>query len=293
MIFHQGFNNAVSKNCRPVRYRKLMRLMVEGIREDFEESDLAVGVIGFCAGGSRQVEPYFEEVDMDGAAYVREAQRLGIADLKDPERAAFLPAYDVQVPGLHPGKKTEHGVRAARWAMNRIYGSKMYWETASLVSAEVKGDEMILTFDRPVMSDDMSSIPTGFSIAGEDGKYYMAHARYRAKADQKSWTEANRYEATTIYVWSPLVAKPVGVRYGWANSPMANLKVNGKPSCPLPSFRTDSWHWPESGDPAVSAVGKTEQRGRAEEAARRCAKRRMEEAERGVEILERVQKLGR
>ena len=74
---------------------------------------------------------------------------------------------------------------------------------------------------------------------------------------------------------------------------MANLKVEGKPSCPLPSFRTDKWDWPESEDPAVSAVGKLESRARDEEAAQRCAKRRMEEAKCGVEILERVQKLGR
>ena len=42
-----------------------------------------------------------------------------------------------------------------------------------------------------------------------------------------------------IVVSSPLVEKPVAVRYAWARSPMGNLKVDGIPWQPLHSFRTD------------------------------------------------------
>ena len=35
---------------------KLMKLMVEGWREDFNDPNLPVGVIGFCAGGIPQRE---------------------------------------------------------------------------------------------------------------------------------------------------------------------------------------------------------------------------------------------
>jgi hypothetical protein len=44
----------MSSNCRPKRYRILMKLMVEGWREDFNDPTLPVGVIGFCAGGDPQ-----------------------------------------------------------------------------------------------------------------------------------------------------------------------------------------------------------------------------------------------
>ena len=38
---------------------------------------------------------------------------------------------------------------------------------------------------------------------------------------------------------SPAVAKPVAVRYAWANNPEANLyNKAGLPACP---FRTDDW----------------------------------------------------
>jgi len=287
-IFHQGYNNAMMQSCRPKRYRVLMKLMVQGWREDFG-ADLPVGVIGFCAGGETQNEDNFEELSRAGGPFIRESQRLGLADVGDPKNTAFIPAYDVQVPGLHPHKKLELGLRAARWALAKIYGRKMFWDTASLVSAKPQGDEMILTFDKKVTPDDRNSIPRGFSIAGEDGKFYMAHARYRSAMKDNRWQSDN----TIIHVWSPLVKKPVAVRYGWATSPMGNLKLNGHPDVPFPSFRTDNFDWPESDDPAVMPIDRTKEREIKQEADDRCEYRRAEQAKRAVEILERVKTLGK
>jgi sialate O-acetylesterase len=294
VLFHQGYNNAMSGNCRPKRYRVLTKLMVEGWREDFNDPALPVGVIGFCAGSIPQTTEDFEIWSVSGGAYIREAQRLGIADLADPQHTAFLPAYDIRIPGLHPLKKRAHGERAARWALNRVYGTTVNWENASLVSAEPRGDEMVLTFDKPVMPDDMSIIPTGFLIAGEDGKFYMAHARYKLKKDDGIWNTANKsFDATTIHIWSPLVNKPVAVRYAWATSPMGNLKVNGKEWLPLASFRTDSWDWPESDDPDAILTDRAQDRALSKDAAGRNSFRRTEEAKRAVDILKRLETLGR
>ena len=136
--------------------------------------------------------------------------------------------------------------------------------------------------------------PAGFSIAGKDGKFYLGHARFQLKKDVGIWNTANKsYDATKIYVWSPLVKQPVAVRYGWATSPMGNLKVNGKAWLPLASFRTDNWDWPESDDPAVSAVGRGEGREMNKQAEERCEYRKTEEARQAVEILERLKTLGR
>jgi sialate O-acetylesterase len=284
VIFHQGFNNALFSNSRPKLYRVLTKLMVEGWREDFKDPNLPVGVIGFCAGGKTQNEDNFEEESYAAGPFIREAQRLGLADVGDPENTAFIPAYDVRVPGLHPHKKREHGLRAARWALRSIYDMKMSWETASLVSAKPQGDEMILTFDKRVVPDDRNSILRGFSVAGADGKYYMAHARHQA--------EGSYWERTKIiHVWSPLVQKPLAVRYGWATSPMGNLKVNGRPDCPLPSFRTDAWDLPVTEGFEGKAV--PNYRELKTEAAERCEHRRTEEAKRAVEILQRIRTLGR
>ncbi len=294
VLFHQGYNNALGASSRPKRYRVLMKRMVEGWREDFRDPTLPVGVLEFCAGGISQTPENFEHWGHDPASFIREAQRLGLADLGDPAHTAFIPGYDQQIPGLHPVRKQAHGIRAARWALSTVYGMRVDWETASLVSAEPQGDVMVLTFDKPVLPDDLSLVPEGFSIAGEDGAFYMAHAAYPLKKDAGIWNTAGKsHEATTIHVWSPLVQAPVAVRYAWARSPMGNLKVRGKPWLPLQGFRTDAWDWPEADDPAAEALDGVRMKAMEKEAAARCEHRRAEEARRAVEILERLKTLGR
>jgi len=294
VLFHQGYNNAMASVCRPKLYRVLMRLMVEGWRRDFNDPALPVGVIGFCAGGIPQTSDNFETWSVAPGAYIREAQRLGLADVGDPKNTAFLPADDVQIPGLHPLKKEAHGERAARWALGRIYGMKINWDSAALVSAKPDGDCMVLTFDKPVFPDDTSLVLDGFSIADKSGKFYMAHATAPIKTDHGIWSTANKsFDATKVIVWSPLVTEPVAVRYGWAPSPMGNLKVNGQPWLPLQSFRTDAWDWPESDDPEATLVDRAKSGEMNADAAQRLEYRKMEEAKRAVEILDRLKTLGK
>ena len=296
VLFHQGYNNAIATICRPKRYRILMKLMIEGWREDFNDPTLPVGVIGGCGTGDTQTRENFEALSVAPGAYIREAQRLGLSDLKDPTNTAFLPDYDVRIPGLHPKKKIEHGLRAARWALSAIYGlgKKIQWDTASLVSSERNGDVMVLTFDKKVMPDDMSPALEGFSIADESGKFYMAHAAYQGTKDGGVPIGIKGVDTTKIHVWSPLVKEPVAVRYAWSSGgAMGNLKVNGNERMPLPGFRTDKWDWPESEDPAEQPVDRPKSRAMNQEAVERLEHRKLEEARQGVEILNRLKTLGR
>lgn len=293
VLFHQGFNNAMGESSRPKRYRVLMRLMVEGWREDFQNPELPVGVIEFCAGGIAQTPDNFEGLDRDPASYIREAQRLGLADVKEQKNTAFISGYDQQIPGLHPTKKQVHGIRAARWALSKVYGMKIDWGAASLLSAKPDGDVMVLTFDKRVLPDNQSIRPEGFAIAGDDGKFYLGHAAYPVIKDAGIWsTPGKSHDATKILVWSPLVKAPVAVRYAWARSPMGNLKVEGKPWLPLHSFRTDTWDWPETDDPTTNALTGGQIKEQDKEAIARCEYRRNEEARQAVEILQRLKSLG-
>jgi hypothetical protein len=47
----------------------------------------------------------FEQLGLSTAAYIRESQRLGLADVKDTTNTAFIPAYDQKIPQLHTKKK--------------------------------------------------------------------------------------------------------------------------------------------------------------------------------------------
>lgn len=235
VAFHQGFNNAMmNTSCKPRFYRVLMKLMVDGWREDFNDPQLPVAVIGMCAGGQAQTRLNFEQLAFSTAAYIRESQRLGLADVDDPTNTAFIPSYDQKIPQLHTKKKKKLGLRTARWALKSVYGYEdIVWDTAKLVSAVREGDGMLLTFDKAVRVDDFGSEIEGFSIADESGVFYMATAianRVKEKELQNK----------QIIVSSPLVKEPTAVRYAWARSPMGNLKVNGIPWQPLHSFRTDT-----------------------------------------------------
>ena len=286
VLFHQGYNNAISKSCRPKLYRVLTRLMIEGIREDFNDPDLAFGIIGLCAGSEPQNVDNFEAGSIDPGAYIREAQRLGLADVKNQNNLVFIPGYDVIYPGLHPAKKREHGERAHRWALAKIYPEpKAEWREVEILSCEPVGDRFVLKFNGAIISDTRNSIPEGFSLAGEDGKFYMAHARYAEGKDHPSSFP------NEIRVWSPLVPKPVALRYAWARAPMGNLKMRGHPDLPWPSFRTDAWDYPESEDPEVFPVSGTVWNEMKADAQQRLEFRRSGEAKSGVEILEKINAL--
>lgn len=286
VLFHQGYNNRF--DCRPERYRILMKQMIQGWREDFNDPKLPVAVIAGCgSGGEMQTPDNFEALSVSEPTYIREAQQRGLHDVGDPAFTVFLPDYDVRIPGLHPRKKVTYGFRAARWALSTIYayGKKIDWDTAPKSTTAVQGDVLVVTFDKPVRPDDMSTRIEGFSIAGADGKYYMAHAVYQ--------TVARKPDFTKIHVWSALVKEPVALRYAWASSgPLGNLKVNGREWLPVPSFRTDKWNWPESEDPAEMLLDRAKQRALQQEALARLEYRKREEAKLAIEILDRLKTLG-
>lgn len=238
VAFHQGYNNALGNDvCKPKFYRVLMKLMMEGWREDFSDPRLPIAVIGFCASGGAQEPSNFEKVSTSPGAYIREAQRLAVEDMNDAS-VVYIPSYDQSYPNAHPKKKRALGHRLSRWAFKKVYGyESVSFTSAKLVSAEAQGATMVLTFDKVVRPDNMATEIEGFSIAEESGLLYMATARL------KKSNKRDPHHLKVVVVSSPLVQKPVAVRYAWARSPMGNLKVEARPWQPLHSFRTDRWDW--------------------------------------------------
>ena len=176
---------------------------------------------------------------MAAGAYIRESQRLGLADVADTTNTVFIPAYDQKIPQLHTKKKKELGLRTARWALETIYGlDQIAWDDPiKMPEIAIQDGKIQLTFEIAVRPDDYSDVIEGFSIAGEDETFYMADAVYVEVKDKNE-----RYKQ--ILVSSPLVKEPKYVRYAWSRAPMGNLKVNGMPWQPLFSFRTDTTPWP-------------------------------------------------
>ena len=90
-----------------------------------------------------------------------------------------------------------------------------------------QGDGIVLNYN--LKKGWVNAPLTGFAIAGEDRKFVWANAEV---------------VGDKIVVSSPSVAKPVAVRYAWADCPVANLFcARGMNEEPLPAspFRTDNW----------------------------------------------------
>jgi sialate O-acetylesterase len=92
---------------------------------------------------------------------------------------------------------------------------------------ETQGNKIVVSFEdrgggiRTVDKHDV----VGFWLAGEDRQWKVAQAKV--------------VDGQKVEVWSDEVAKPVAVRYAWADNPVCNLfNAEGLPVTP---FRTDDW----------------------------------------------------
>jgi len=211
--WYQGESNAGDA----YNYRTLLPALIKGWRKAWGERDLPFLIVQLANYGGNPAEP------ADSAwAELREAQVMALAlpktgmtviiDIGDPE-------------DIHPRNKQEVGRRLALAAETIAYGEKLAYSGPMYGSMKIEDGKIRLRFQHTegflVAHGDKL---TGFAIAGEDKKFV--------------WAEAV-IDGDTVVVSSPQVAKPVAVRYGWADSPVCNL-FNGV-GLPASPFRTDNW----------------------------------------------------
>lgn len=125
---------------------------------------------------------------------------------------------------IHPKNKQEVGRRLSMWALGTVYGKPVAVSGPRFAGSEVTGSEVRLRFTHTDGGLVFKGEPKGFVVAGED----------------KKWQEATaRIESEQVIVTSSAVAKPVAVRYAWAEMPPSTL-WNGA-GLPASPFRTDTW----------------------------------------------------
>ena len=239
VIFHHGYNNALLYDARPKLYELNFRALINDWRATFNDNVLPFGIIDLSAGGAPQTLENYEWTLIDAAPYIREAQ---FKAYKSMPITGFVTSHDQQVNWYHPQKKVQLAERMARWAMATEYGFDVAWEPVLLEGTEILNDKIIITFNKKVKTSDDRTI-VGFSIAGKDGRFFPAKAKFVQMQNANGQKVDDR---TKIEVWSSLCANPTEVRYAWARNPMANLIDNGARMMPVPLFRTDNWDYPEA-----------------------------------------------
>ena len=213
-IWYQGESNA----GRAHQYRTLFPDMIRNWRRDWNQGDFTFLAV--------QLAPFFPIKDQPAEsawAELREAQLHTTTVLPKTGVAVITDLGDEK--DIHPKKKAPVGARLALSARGVAYGEKIVYSGPIYKKMKVKGDKAILNFDHAGAGlEARGGALKGFSICGPDKKFVWALAEI---------------DGDKVVVSNPNVAKPVAVRFGWADFPVVNLwNKDGLPASP---FRTDDF----------------------------------------------------
>jgi len=214
-IWYQGESNG----SEGYHYRTLFPAMIGDWRRAWGRGDFPFLFVQLANYRAPQLRPS----EFDGWAELREAQTMTL----DVPNTAMAVTIDIGHPTeIHPRNKQDVGRRLALGALKVAYGRDLVYSGPIYDSMSVEGDSVRLRFKHVgsgLTTRDGEKLK-GFAIAGADRRF--------------AWGQA-RIDGDTIVVRSPKVAKPVAVRYGWADNPVCNLfNKEGLPASP---FRTDDW----------------------------------------------------
>ncbi len=214
VIWYQGEGNA----GRPAQYRRLLPALIRDWRARFDSGDFPFLIVQLANFMERKPQP-----GDSGWAELREAQYLAI---KAVPNAALALAIDIgDAKDIHPTNKQEVGRRLALAALALTYGKPVESSGPVFKSMEIQGDAIRLNFDHVgggLVARGGGTRLEGFAVAGEDGKF--------------AWADAT-IDGETVVVTAPEIAKPIKVRYAWADNPACNLE--NKAGLPAVPFRTD------------------------------------------------------
>lgn len=208
VLWYQGCANV----GRAEQYETLFKSLINNWRDtwDSEFPFYFVQLAGWLAPQS--VQP-----DSEWAA-LRNAQSKAL----QLPNTAMVSAIDLGNPGdIHPRDKQTVAHRLALTALGRDYGFDTNYKAPQCISMQKMGNKIVLKFDDDLTVTSVAIL--GFIIGDADGDFDQAVARM---ADSR-----------TLELYSPLVKKPVCVRYDWADFPNGNLySLHGIPVAP---FATD------------------------------------------------------
>ena len=227
-IWYQGESNGGEGDT----YFHKMEALVIGWRQAWKQGDFPFYWVQLA--NFQQSDPSKPEMG-DGWARLREAQ---VKSLTIPNTGMAVITDIGEANDIHPKNKQDVGRRLAAWALAKAYGKAVEYSGPLFLKSAVEGDKIRITFDHaesglmiaekagldPV-KDAVGKKLKWVSIAGEDKKFYWAEAIIDGK---------------TLLVFSPMVTKPVAVRYNFTMNPNGPA-LYSKFGLPASPFRTDTW----------------------------------------------------
>ncbi len=223
-IWYQGESNA----GRAYQYRDLFPLMIQSWRDEWGQGDFSFYWVQLADFMKETTEP------VDSAwAELREAQTMTAERLPNTGQAVIIDIGEGQ--DIHPRNKQDVANRLARHALKHDYGIDIACDSPTYAGMQVKDGKIHVDFKNVGSGLKAFDFPDvlAFTVAGEDRKFYNASAKV--------------LDTDTVEITCEAVAKPVAVRYAWADNPDVNLYT--REGLPVTPFRTDDW-------PGVTAEAK-------------------------------------
>lgn len=223
VLWYQGEANV----WRAEQYKKSFPLMITDWRTKFKQGNFPFYFVQLSTfdefGGNSQKGSRWAEL--------REAQS---ETLKLPNTGMAVTTDIGNAKDIHPTNKQDIGLRLAAIAMNNIYGKKQIHSGPVYKFQEIKGNQIILTFDNigSGLSTPNNDELKGFEIAGADKVFHSAKAIIK---DNK------------VIVSSDKVQNPLAVHYGWADDD-TQINLFNKEKFPASQFRTDNWEMITAGE---------------------------------------------
>ncbi|MGN7811362.1 sialate O-acetylesterase [Flavobacterium sp. 22076] len=223
VLWYQGEANV----WRAEQYKKSFPLMITDWRTKFKQGNFPFYFVQLSTfdefGGNSQKGSRWAEL--------REAQS---ETLKLPNTGMAVTTDIGNAKDIHPTNKQDIGLRLAAIAMNNIYGKKQIHSGPVYKSQEIKGNQIILTFDNigSGLSTPNNDELKGFEIAGADKVFHSAKAIIK---DNK------------VIVSSDKIQNPLAVHYGWADDD-TQINLFNKEKFPASQFRTDNWEMITAGE---------------------------------------------
>ena len=211
VLWYQGESNANSSDA--FVYRDIFKTMITDWRKLWGQGDfpfLWVQLANYMQPDQQPAESNW--------AVLRESQSAAL-ELPNTGEAVIIDIGEAD--DIHPRNKQDVGLRLAMAARKVAFGENIVYSGPVFKKAEKRNGEVYLTFEHTgsgLMTK--GDKPTGFAIAGEDGKFV--------------WAEA-LMDGNEIKVWSEQVTNPAYIRYAWGNNPdEANLyNKEGLPARPF------------------------------------------------------------
>ena len=215
VIWYQGESNS----DRAWEYAQLFPYLIEQWRAEWKQGDFPFYWV--------QLADYLAETPTPGDstwAELRESQTKTQA-LPNTGQAVIIDIGEGK--DIHPTNKSDVGTRLARLALAKDYGFKVAFHSPEFKNLKIEAHKAVVTLDmfggklRPFDVEDA----LGFAVCGEDRVWHNANGKITGD--------------DTVEVSSQAVAKPIAVRYAWADNPVCNLfSADGLPVTP---FRTDDF----------------------------------------------------